>query len=457
MTTLLGLDLAGRTVLVAGGGPVAARRARAMADDGAHVRVVAPQVCEDLRDLVAASLHAPLLGPGPAPSSAQRLPDGGVGPGGRVTWAPREVRKSDVEDAWLVLAATDDSGTNRDVAAWAAARRTWCVNAGAAHEGTARTPATTRSGDVLVGVVTDVPATHLSADGPARERRAADGPAERRGADPRRARAVRDAIAEHLRSGGADQRRHRPVSGGLGSVTLVGGGPGAVDLLTVRGRRALAEADVVVADRLGPVDVLDELAPGVEVIDVGKAPGNHPVPQHEINAILVEQAQRGRRVVRLKGGDPFVYGRGGEEVIACREAGVPVDVVPGVSSALSVPALAGIPLTHRGTVAAFHVISGHDGLDAAALAGVRDRTATLVVLMGVSQLARITAQALGAGADPALPVAIVESGSTPRQRVTRAPLGEVVERAAQVGVRAPAIIVVGDVAAEGRLDPATVA
>ncbi|QJW34857.1 uroporphyrinogen-III C-methyltransferase [Cellulosimicrobium protaetiae] len=455
MTTLLGLDLAGRTVLVAGGGPVAARRARAMADDGAHVRVVAPQVCEDLRDLVTASLHAPLL----APSSAQPLPDGGAAPGGRVTWAPREVRESDVEDAWLVLAATDDSGTNRDVAAWAAARRTWCVNAGAAHEGTARTPATTHSGDVLVGVVTDVPPAHLSAAGRARARRAADSSAERRdgGADPRRARAVRDAIAEHLRSGGADQRRHRPATGGLGSVTLVGGGPGAVDLLTVRGRRALAEADVVVADRLGPVDVLDELAPGVEVIDVGKTPGNHPVPQHEINAILVEQAQRGRRVVRLKGGDPFVYGRGGEEVIACREAGVPVDVVPGVSSALSVPALAGIPLTHRGTVAAFHVISGHDGLDDAALAGVRDRTATLVVLMGVSQLARITAQALAAGADPALPVAIVESGSTPRQRVTRAPLGEIVERAAQVGVRAPAIIVVGDVAAEGRLDPATVA
>ncbi len=455
MTTLLGLDLAGRTVLVAGGGPVAARRARAMADDGAHVRVVAPQVCEDLRDLVAASLRAPLLAPSPVGLRA----DGGTAPGGRVTWAPREVRESDVEDAWLVLAATDDSGTDRDVAAWAAARRTWCVHAGAAHEGTARTPATTRSGDVLVGVVTDVPAAGVPGDGRARERRQADSPGERRGADPRRARAVRDAIAEHLRSGGVDQRHHRPAPGGLGRVTLVGGGPGAVDLLTVRGRRALAEADVVVADRLGPVDVLDELAPGVEVIDVGKTPGNHPVPQHEINTILVEQAQRGRRVVRLKGGDPFVYGRGGEEVLACRAAGVPVDVVPGVSSALSVPALAGIPLTHRGTVAAFHVVSGHDGLDAAALAGVRDRTATLVVLMGVSQLARITAQALDAGADPALPVGIVENGSTPRQRVTRAPLGEVVERAAQVGVRAPAIIVVGDVAAAGRLepDPATVA
>ncbi|WP_369824450.1 uroporphyrinogen-III C-methyltransferase [Cellulosimicrobium sp. CUA-896] len=390
----------------------------------ARVRVVAPQLCEDLHELVAAcdALEAAV----PAPTAAPPLR-------GTVSWAPRDVRESDVADAWLVLAATDDSGVNRDVAAWAHARRTWCVNAGAADEGSARTPATTRQGDVLVGVVTDGPA---------------------QGADPRRTRAVRDAVAEHLRAGGGDRRRRRPAQGGLGRVVLVGGGPGAVDLLTVRGRRAIAEADVVVADRLGPVDVLEELAPGVEVIDVGKTAGNHPVPQHEINAILVEQAQRGREVVRLKGGDPFVYGRGGEEVLACREAGVPVEVVPGVSSALSVPALAGIPLTHRGTVAAFHVVSGHEGLDEASLVSVRDRAATLVVLMGVSQLDRIAAQALDAGADPALPVAVVENGSTPRQRVTRAPLRDVAERAAQVGVRAPAIIVIGDVAAEGRLDPA---
>ncbi|MBD5785808.1 uroporphyrinogen-III C-methyltransferase [Cellulosimicrobium terreum] len=443
MTTLLGLDLAGRSVLVAGGGPVAARRARAMLDDGAHVRVVAPQLCEDLRELVVAGFSADDL----------RSDRPGAG---SVTWVPREVRENDLDTAWLVLAATDDSGVNRAVAAWADARRTWCVNAGAAHEGTARTPATTRSGDVLVGVVTAATtAPELSALQGSRDPRDAD--RSPRPADPRRVRAVRDSIAEHLRAGGADQRRHRSVPGALGRVTLVGGGPGAVDLLTVRGRRALAEADVVVADRLGPVDVLDELAPGVEVIDVGKTPGNHPVPQHEINAILVEQARRGRTVVRLKGGDPFVYGRGGEEVLACREAGVPVDVVPGVSSALSVPALAGIPLTHRGTVAAFHVISGHDGLDDAALTCVRDRAATLVVLMGVSQLSRITTQALDAGADPTMPVAIVENGSTPGQRVTRSTLGDVVGRAAQVGVRAPAIIVVGDVAAEGRLDPAAVA
>ncbi|PYF99775.1 uroporphyrinogen-III C-methyltransferase [Georgenia satyanarayanai] len=377
MTTLLGLELTGRTVLVAGGGRAAARRVRAMLDDGALIRVVAPGLCADLRLLV------------DDPASARAL-----------TWLAREVRESDLDGVWLALAATDDPAVDRAVARWAEERRTWCVDAGAVHDRTARTPESTSS---------------------------------------------------------AGRRRRRRASGGVGSVVLVGGGPGAVDLLTVRGRRALAEADVVVTDRLGPVDVLDELAPGVEVVDVGKTPGHHPVPQEEINAILVAQARRGRRVVRLKGGDPFVYGRGGEEVAACHAAGIPVEVVPGVSSALSVPALAGIPLTHRGTVAAFHVTSGHDALDEAALVSARDRTATLVILMGVSQLPRLMTQLLTAGADPGLPVALVENGSTPRQRVTRAVLGDVVRRAAEVGVRSPAVIVVGDVAAEGRLAQVLVA
>lgn len=203
----------------------------------------------------------------------------------------------------------------------------------------------------------------------------------------------------------------------------------------------------MVTDRLGPTAVLDELASDVEVVDVGKTPGHHPVPQHEINRILVEHAQRGRTVVRLKGGDPFVYGRGGEEVLACRAAGVPVEVVPGISSALAVPAAAGIPLTHRGTVAAFHVVNGHDGLDGAARLVVREGTATLVVLMGVSGLGEMVADLLADGADPATPVAIVENGATPRQRVTRARLDGVVERAQDLGVRAPAVIVVGHVAA----------
>jgi uroporphyrin-III C-methyltransferase/precorrin-2 dehydrogenase/sirohydrochlorin ferrochelatase len=345
-----------------------------------------------------------------------------------VDWRCDEAREGDVDGAWLVHTATGEAAVDARVAGWAQARQVWCVTAGDAAVGSARTPAVTRAGDVVIGVVSDgVP-------------------------DPRRSRAVLASVAEHVCSGGADLRRRRPAAG-TGRVVLVGGGPGAVDLMTVRGRRALAEADVVVTDRLGPTDVLGELAAGVEVVDVGKTPGHHPVPQHEINRILVEQAQRGRTVVRLKGGDPFVYGRGGEEVVACREAGVPVEVVPGVSSALAAPALAGIPLTHRGTTGAFHVVNGHDGLDRAARLVVREGTATLVVLMGVSVLGAMAADLLADGADPATPVALVENGATPQQRVTRARLDAVVDRAAEVGVQAPAVIVVGAVAAPDLLQP----
>ncbi|MFD7021258.1 uroporphyrinogen-III C-methyltransferase [Promicromonospora sukumoe] len=257
-------------------------------------------------------------------------------------------------------------------------------------------------------------------------------------------------------------------------MTLVGGGPGAVDLLTVRAWRALQSADVVVADRLGPVEILAELPSHVRVVDVGKEPGRHPVPQERINELLVEHALAGAHVVRLKGGDPFVLGRGGEEVLACAAAGVPVEVVPGVTSAVAVPGLAGIPLTHRGVTTGFHVVSGHCAptldmsdaqvprgthrsdtagpLDAAALSCVRDGTATLVVLMGVRSLGAIVAQSLAAGADPGTPVAMVENGSTPEQRVTRSRLDEAADVAAARGVRSPAVVVIGRVAAAGLLE-----
>jgi len=238
-------------------------------------------------------------------------------------------------------------------------------------------------------------------------------------------------------------------------VVLVGGGPGDVDLLTIGGRRALAEADVVVTDRLGPIGVLAELDPGVEVINVGKSPGNHPVPQEEINRILVERARRGQVVVRLKGGDSYIFGRGGEEVLACREAGIPVEVVPGVSSALAVPTLAGIPLIHRAVAHTLVVTTGHDGLDPAARAAVGHQGATLVVLMGVSPLRRIAGDAIESGADPETPVAIVERGSTPTQRTTYGRLNTIAGRAEAVGVPAPAVIVIGAVAADGFLSAAT--
>lgn len=236
-----------------------------------------------------------------------------------------------------------------------------------------------------------------------------------------------------------------------GTVTLVGAGPGDAGLLTLRGLRALQEADAIVADRLGARAVLDQLAAdgvhlSAEVIDVGKLPGHHPVPQDGINALLVQLASAGRRVVRLKGGDPFVYGRGREEQQHCEDAGIPVEVVPGVTSAVSVPAVAGIPLTHRGIAASFTVLSGHDQIDQ--VPGGSDHT--VVLLMGVNTLGH-SAHVLSAGARGAdCPVAIIEDGYGERERVTIGTLGTIAHLAAGRQVRSPAVVVVGDVV---RLSP----
>lgn len=234
-----------------------------------------------------------------------------------------------------------------------------------------------------------------------------------------------------------------------GRVWLVGGGPGDPGLITVKGLRLLERADVVIVDRLAPRALLDELprvtSGDTQVIDVGKQPGHHPVRQSEINALIVEHALAGRDVVRLKGGDPYVLGRGGEEVAACVEAGIVVEVVPGVTSAVAVPAAAGIPLTHRGVARGFTVLSGHDDV-AGLLIGVPGGPEhTVVLLMAVAGLAH-TAWALQQGGRPAgTPVAIVESGYGPDQRTTVATLGTVAAVAAQAKVRNPAVIVVGDV------------
>ncbi|GAA5036459.1 uroporphyrinogen-III C-methyltransferase [Microbacterium fluvii] len=232
----------------------------------------------------------------------------------------------------------------------------------------------------------------------------------------------------------------------IGHVTLVGAGPGDAGLLTLRGLRALEAADVIVADRLGARAVLDGLeADGVhlraEVVDVGKQPGHHAVPQDAINALLVELARQGRRVVRLKGGDPYVFGRGLEELAHCRAEGIDVEVVSGVTSAISVPAIAGIPLTHRGIATAFTVVTAHDQIGD--IGGGRDHT--VVLLMGVGTLAHaaITLARGDRGAD--CPVAIVEDGFGERQRVTVGTLATITHQAAARQVRNPAVIVVGDV------------
>ncbi|MFS0912720.1 uroporphyrinogen-III C-methyltransferase [Microbacterium sp. 179-I 3D2 NHS] len=240
----------------------------------------------------------------------------------------------------------------------------------------------------------------------------------------------------------------------VGRVDLIGGGPGPADLMTVRAHRLLAEADVVVADRLGPADeVRAGLAPHVLVVDVGKRPGHHPVPQAQINALLVDHARAGRRVVRLKGGDPFVLGRGGEEVLACQAAGIPVTVTPGVSSAISVPQAAGIPVTHRGVASGLHVVNGQGPFGVSALASLADPSVTTVVLMGVAALPRLVCEALAHGVGADRPVAIVENGHTAHQRTLRSTLGAVVAEAEVARVTNPAVIVVGDVARAGLLLP----
>ena len=253
--------------------------------------------------------------------------------------------------------------------------------------------------------------------------------------------AVRNAIAEQLAVGSLPIRPQRPSDG---RVVLVGGGPGAADLITVRGRQEVRKADVIVYDRLAPLELLDYLDLDVELIDAGKSPKHHTMTQEEINAVIVDRALSGKRVVRLKGGDPFVLGRGSEEVQACVNAGVRVQVVPGISSALAGPLAAGIPVTHRGTSAGFTVISGHAIGDVSALAA---SDLTLVVLMGVATLPRLVSELVlhGKGADT--PIAIIERAYATDQRVTLGTLETIVATAHEHRIQNPAIIVVGDVVA----------
>ena len=241
-----------------------------------------------------------------------------------------------------------------------------------------------------------------------------------------------------------------PGGDGRGEVVLVGGGPGDPGLLTVAGLEAVRTADVLVVDRLAPLSVLQQVRPGAEVVDVAKIPRGSFTPQEQINELLVAHGRAGRRVVRLKGGDNFVFGRGGEEWQACAAAGVPVRVVPGVSSAIAAPALAGIPLTHRQLTQGFTVVSGHlppgdpgSTLDWAALA--RAGT-TLVILMGVATLPAITAELVARGMAADTPAATVADAGLPSQRDVRGRVDDIAARTLEAGIRPPAITVIGAVA-----------
>ena len=342
----------------------------------------------------------------------------------QLRWEPREFSGRDVVGTWLVVAATDDQSVNARVAAAAERNQIFCVRADQASGGTARTPAVVRRGPLTVAV------------------NAGDDPARAAGAARR------------------DRHRARPghvgieaaaTCGGAGRVALVGGGPGDPELITVRGRRLVAEADVVVVDRLAPRALLKGLPDEVEIIDCGKSAHRHNLTQDQINQVLVERATAGLRVVRLKGGDPYVFGRGTEEVQACLDAGLDVEVVPGLSSAIAAPALAGIPLTHRGMAADFAVVSGHldpgrprdGGLDWPALATGPD---TIVLLMGMERLGDIARTLIEHGRRADTPAAVVHRGGSKHQKLVRAPLAEIGRDAAAAGVGAPAVVVIGAVA-----------
>ncbi|HEY4462923.1 MAG TPA: uroporphyrinogen-III C-methyltransferase [Streptosporangiaceae bacterium] len=389
---LLGLRLPGRRVVVAGGGAVAARRVPALLDAGADVTLVSPEVTGSLEDLALA---------------------------GRIDWVRRGYAEGDGADAWLVCAFTSDPAVNAAVAAEAEATRTWYVRADDADASAAWTPATGRTGDVRVAVLSG---------------------------DPRRSAGIRDAIVGGLRTGTLGARRGRGHQPG---VALVGGGPGDPGLITVRGRQLLAEADVVVTDRLAPRSVLDELRPDVEIVDAAKIPYGRAMAQEHINAALISHAQAGRFVVRLKGGDPYVFGRGAEEVLACLRAGVPVTVVPGVTSAVAVPAAGGVPVTHRGVAQEFHVVSVHVAPDDErstvnwpALAASRG---TLVLLMAVERLAAVAETLIRNGRAGTTPVSVIENGTLPTQRTIVATLDTVAPRVFKEGVRPPAVVVIGEV------------
>ena len=390
-----GLRLAGRRVLVVGGGHVAQRRIPRLLAAGAVVEVVSPVTTPAVEGLAGA---------------------------GEVTWHERGFEDADVDGAWYVIAATDDHHVNTRISERCEERRIFCVRADDATQATAWTPAVGRHAGVTVAVLGN--------------------------REPRRSAAVRDGIVAALRDGHIvathDEER-------VPGVVLVGGGPGDPELVTVAARRALSEADVVVADRLAPRELLDELSPDVELVDVAKLPRGRAAAQEEINRLIVERALEGKRVVRFKGGDSFVYGRGYEEALACEAAGVPWTVIPGLTSAIAVPAVAGIPVTHRGVAHEFTVISGHlppDHPDSLvewdAVARLRG---TVVLLMAVQNLPLIAARLVKGGRPPTTPVAIVSEGTMAGERTLVSTLDTVAEDMAAADVRPPAIVVVGEVVA----------
>ncbi len=443
-------DLRGRTVLVVGGGTVAARKVEALLGTGARIVVGAPALEPALAELAAAGRLEHLAG--------------GFSP----DW---------LDEAWLAIAATDDTAVNRAVAEAGEARRVWVNVVDDAALARVQLPARVERGPLQIAISSGGGAPMLArlvreqleaqfdesfgalASLLARQRarivaRWPDLGARRRAFERLLAGPLQGLLrrGRHIEAGRVfDQalRADAPDSAARGHVALVGAGPGDAGLLTLRALRLLNEADVILHDSLVSAEVLQLARRDAERIGVGKRAGHHATPQDAINALLVEHASAGRRVVRLKGGDPFVFGRGGEELEALRAAGIDYEVVPGITAAAACAAYAGIPLTHRDHAQSLRLVTAHakDSLDTLDWPALAQERQTLAFYMGVSRLDVLQARLLAHGRAPDTPFALVENGSRPEQRIVNGRLTDLSQLARDHAVQSPALLIVGEVAA----------
>jgi uroporphyrin-III C-methyltransferase/precorrin-2 dehydrogenase/sirohydrochlorin ferrochelatase len=458
-------DLRGRRVLVVGGGEVAERKVRLLLEAGADVQLVAPDINEWLR----ARLR-PAIGEDATVARVE----------GALAWFGHEFEESQLAGVALVVAATNDAAVNARIAEAARAGNVFANVVDDAESSSFIVPAIVDRSPLVIAVSSGGVAPVLARLVRERIETLFDGSfgtlarllerwrsriksgipdvaARRRFYDE----IVRGAVARGVRDGreaDAERALEQALAGHVdperGSVTLVGAGPGDPGLLTLNAVRALQQADVILHDRLVSSDVLDLARRDATRIAVGKEAGGHSVSQDRIHELMLEHARAGRRVVRLKGGDPFIFGRGGEELEFLVRHGVPFEVVPGITAAVACGAYAGVPLTHREHSQSLRLVTAHcgDSLDTLDWAGLAQDRQTIAFYMGVAGMAKIGERLIAHGRSGRTPVAIVENGSRRDQRVTLARLDELDDLAARGSVRSPALLIVGEVAAlAGRL------
>ena len=441
-------DLSGRPVLVVGGGVVGERKAASLLEAGARVTVGANELNPTLRGWLEQ---------------------------GRISWRAGTFEDAWLDNVWLVVAATSDPALHAHIAVLAEARRLWVNVVDDADLSSFHVPAVIDRAPVTIAISSGGHAPMLARLLRERLELLIDpvmGPLASLLADMRsriRTRlpdlAARRRLYEHLLAGPVlsllRRRQHALAEASAerllesantspsGSVVLLGAGPGDPGLLTLRGLRALNEADVILHDRLVSAEVLALARRDAERIEVAKQAGNHHTTQGQIHALMLEHAAAGRRVVRLKGGDPFVFGRGGEELEFLRDHGIPYEVVPGITAALACAAYAGVPLTHRDHAQSVRLVTAHcqGSIDTLDWAGLAQERQTLAVYMGSSELPVLQRQLIAHGRAGSTPFALVENGSRPEQRVITGTLSSLAERATAYEVRSPALLIIGEVAA----------